>query len=250
MDYNPTLRFSNRVADYVKYRPSYPPDAIEHLVKLGAAPSATVAEVGSGTGILSALLVDRVATLYAIEPNEQMRAAAERALYEHAGFVSVDGSAEHTTLRNTSVDLVVAAQAFHWFERNAALTEFRRILRAPRTVALVWNNRLSDTPFLSEYEALLQRYGTDYHSVNHQNITDEELRSLFVCRFSVQKFDNQQRFDLSGLLGRLFSSSYAPTVSDAGYDELVAGVRAAFDRYNETGYVTFRYQTEVYSGGV
>lgn len=250
MDRDATGRFSNRVADYVKYRPSYPADAVDHLVALGAGSNATVADIGSGTGILSALLVDRVATLYAVEPNAAMRAAAESVLAQRNGFNSVDGTAEHTTLSDASVDLIVAAQAYHWFERDAALTEFRRILREPKRVALLWNNRRSDTPFLAEYEALLQRYGTDYRTVNHQNITPDELRSLFVAKFSFQAFDNRQRFDLAGLKGRLFSSSYAPTAAQPGYGELIAGIEAAFDRYHETGYVTFNYHTEVYSGVV
>lgn len=250
MDRDTTGRFSNRVADYVKYRPSYPADAVDHLVALGAGSNATVADIGSGTGILSALLVDRVATLYAVEPNAAMRAAAESDLSHRNGFVSVDGTAERTTLGDASVDLVVAAQAYHWFERDAALTEFRRILRAPKPVALLWNSRLSDTPFLAEYEALLQRYGTDYRNVNHQNITPDELRSLFSAKFSLQTFDNEQHFDLEGLKGRLFSSSYAPTEGQPGYGELVAGLEAAFDRYHEAGYVAFRYKTEVYSGVV
>lgn len=250
MDRDTTGRFSNRVADYVKYRPSYPPAAVEHLVVLGASKGATVADIGSGTGILSALLLDRVAKLYAVEPNAPMRAAAESDLSRRGGFVSVDGTAERTTLGDASVDMVVAAQAYHWFERDAALTEFRRILRAPKPVALLWNSRLSDTPFLAEYEALLQRYGTDYRNVNHQNITPDELRSLFVAKFSLRTFDNEQHFDLAGLKGRLFSSSYAPTEGQLGYDALVAGLQAAFHRYNEAGYVAFRYKTEVYSGVV
>lgn len=244
----PTQRFSNRVEDYVKYRPSYPPEAVDAVLGSGLDQRSQVADVGSGTGILSELLLPRVGQVYAVEPNDRMRSAAEARLGGREGFISVAASAEATDLPDQSVDLVTAAQAFHWFDVDQALAEFRRILRAPRRLALMWNDRLSDTPFLEDYEALLQAVGTDYQTVNHQQLTDDDLAGLFTDEFELSRFDNQQRLDLEGLKGRLFSSSYTPAPDDAGYPAMVSGIEDIFKRHQQAGHVVVRYQTLVYAG--
>ncbi len=243
-----TGRFSDRVENYAKYRPSYPPETIRYIVQLGIDASAVVADIGSGTGILSEMLLGRVRRLYGIEPNDAMRAAAERRLGGNTRFISVKATAEATTLPDLSVDAVVVAQAFHWFDREAALIEFRRILKGPRLAVLMWNDRLRDTPFLADYERLLTTYGTDYRAVNHRNTTDGDLGPLFARDYRMRVFDNVQRFDLTGLKGRLFSSSYTPNRSDPGYDELVRGIEESFRRHNRDGLVSFRYAVRVYSG--
>lgn len=243
-----THRFSNRVADYVKYRPGYPQGAIDALLAQGLDRNSVVADVGSGTGIMTELLLEHVGRVYAIEPNDEMRAAAEARLGGHARFVSLSAPAEATTLPDRSVDLVVAAQAFHWFDTFPTLDELRRILREPRRLALIWNDRLNDTPFLKAYEALLQSHGTDYQAVNHQAITDRELANLFVSDFQLRTFDNHQRLDLEGLKGRLFSSSYTPSPDDPGYHAMVLAIEDAFRLHKEDGHVTVRYETKLYSG--
>ncbi len=245
---DPTKRFSNRVEDYVKYRPSYPPDAIGFLLNRGLDHTSSVADVGSGTGILSELLLAHVERVYAIEPNDEMRAAAEARLGGHIRFVSLQATAEATGLPNQSVDWVIAAQAFHWFDVARALAEFRRILREPRRLALLWNYRLNDTPFLNAYEELLQACGTDYKAVSHQGMSEDDLAGLFVSDFRLKQFDNQQQLDLEGLKGRLFSSSYTPSPGDPGYEPMVEGIEAAFKRHQEHGLVVVRYKTRVYSG--
>ena len=243
-----TERFTDRVENYTKYRPSYPREAIDHIVGRGVAAASTVAEVGSGTGILSEILLGYVRRLYAVEPNDAMRSVAEERLSGNGRFVSVKATAEETTLPDSSVDAVFAAQAFHWFDREAALREFRRILTGPRLLVLMWNDRLRDTPFLEDYERVLQTCGTDYRTVNHRHITDESLEALFASDYRMRVFDNEQRFDLTGLKGRLFSSSYTPNRGESGYDELVRGVEEAFRRHNRDGLVSFRYALKVYSG--
>lgn len=247
---DPTHRFSNRVDDYVRYRPSYPQEAIQYLGSRGLLEGSAVADVGSGTGILSELLLDHVGRLYAIEPNDEMRSAAEFHLRPRPNYVSVKGRAEATTLPDASVDAVVAAQAFHWFDRKPALEEFRRILREPRWMALLWNSRLKDKPFLEAYERLLHTYGTDYGKVNHQRAAEEDLVTLFVCEFEKREFDNHQRLDLAGLKGRIFSSSYTPTPEDPEYQAMARGIEAVFERHNEDGWVIIRYKTQIYSGQI
>jgi SAM-dependent methyltransferase len=246
-----TQRFSDRVDNYIKYRPSYPASSIDYLVKIAAIDeNSVVADIGSGTGILTELLLPRVALVYAIEPNQEMRSAAELKLRNFPKFASIDGTAEHTTLADRSVDTIFAAQAFHWFDRLKAKQEFRRIIRPNGKVILVWNDRQNDTVFLQAYERGLRLFATDYHEVNHQNISDADLDLFFTGGFQKATFDNRQQFDLEGVMGRLNSSSYSPKPGTQQYIELQNLVRAAFWQYATNGQVSFEYDTNVFIGKV
>src|SRR6185503_1231931 len=155
-----TERFSTRVESYIKYRPSYPTEVLELMrVRCGLAATSMVADIGSGTGILTELLLETGATVFAVEPNKEMRAAAERLLSDYGRFRSVDGTAEATTLPDASVDLITASQAFHWFDIQKARRELARVLRPRGWVVLIWNERPVDaSAFLDEYDALLRRH--------------------------------------------------------------------------------------------
>ncbi len=243
-----TTRFSNRVADYVRFRPSYPRAVLEFLAQTcDLSPRSVVADVGSGTGLLSRLFLENGNQVYGVEPNAEMRAAAEQLLAGYPKFASLPARAEVTGLPDASVDFVVAGQAFHWFDHDLARAEFLRVLRPGGWIALVWNDRQIDTtPFLREYERLLRAYATDYAAVNHKEVGLPVLRRVFGPGVGRAIFDNRQRFDLDGVTGRLMSSSYAPPPGHPNYEPLMTGVRAAFDRYNENGVVEFLYTTELY----
>lgn len=256
-----TERFSNRVADYVKARPGYRDELVAKLRSLGALPDgATVADIGSGTGISADLLLRNGCKVVAVEPNAAMRAAAEDRLGANPAFRSVAGTAEATTLPDASVDMVFAAQAFHWFEPAAAHREFTRILRpAPRDgasdgdrapVVLLWNDRrLEGTPFLVDYEALLQRFATDYNQVNHRRIDDEAVRRFFggaeVESFTLR---NDQVLDREGLRARLRSSSYVPALGGPRHEEMIAALDAIFDARAVDGLVVIEYDLRVWIG--
>ena len=153
-----TERFSDRVADYVRYRPSYPPDLLDCLRRnCGLTPHWIIADVGSGTGLLTKIFLENGNRVFAVEPNAAMRAAGEEFLRGFEQLASREGRAEATGLEAHSVDLVAAGQAFHWFDRRRARAEFERILKPSGWVALVWNERLTSTPFLADYEQLLHR---------------------------------------------------------------------------------------------
>lgn len=249
----PTQRFTDRVADYVRYRPGYPAEVVTTLRDAcGLNAGAVVADIGSGTGISTELLLRAGCRVYAVEPNAAMRAAAEAALAaKYPAFSSVAGTAEATTLSPASVDWVVAAQAFHWFDVVACRVEWRRILRPPARVALLWNNRREDTPFLAAYEALLHRYAVDYERVKHQNVeADGRLQALFAPGWTVRTFSNVQRLDFDGLAGRLRSSSYMPTPAQPRFGELLQALRALFDAHAHAGVVDFAYETRLYVGTV
>lgn len=246
---DPTVRFSDRVEDYVRYRPGYPSGVLGLLAgRLGAHPGSIAADIGSGTGIFSELLLAAGYRVIGVEPNAEMRSAAERLLGDYSAFTSTDGTAEATGLANESVDLITAAQAFHWFDAERARREFRRILRAGGPVALIWNERLMDTPFLREYETLLLAFGTDYHEVGARHARPERIATLFDGRYQLDSFENLQVFDYPALAGRLLSSSYAPKAGHPRHDPMLAALRGLFDRHQVEGRVHFRYETQVYHG--
>jgi ubiquinone/menaquinone biosynthesis C-methylase UbiE len=209
-----------------------------------------VADIGSGTGISARPLLERGCTVIGVEPNEPMRQAAERLLAEFAGFRSVDGTAEATNLADQSVDAILAAQAFHWFDRERAKAEFRRILKPGGVMILVWNERRTDsTPFLREYEAMLIEQGTDYARVRHENVDDAAIAAFFAPAIARKReFDNAQHFDEAGFVARVFSSSYTPSAGDPRYAAMLDAVRKLFAKHAKDGKVSFEYDTRVHYG--
>ena len=215
----------------------------------GLTPQNVIADVGSGTGKLSELFLHNGNPVYGVEPNREMRAAGENSLAGYPEFVSVDGHAEATTLPDGHADFVTAGQAFHWFDRGRARLEFARILKPKGYVVLVWNERLTDTPFLEAYEILTQTYASDYQDVSHRNVGDEEIARFFAPGgHQLASFENVQRFDFESLLGRATSSSYMPTPQHERYPEMVAELKRVFERFSKESGVALRYRTQVYYG--
>ena len=254
---NATTRFSDRVADYIKYRPHYPVEILDLLsANCGLTPESVIADVGSGTGFLSKLFLDNGNAVVGVEPNREMREAGEAYLSDYGRFTSMDGTAEATRLPRQAINFVLAGQAFHWFDRDKTRAEFQRILKDDGVVVLVWNDRRlvakhDSTPFLRDYEDLLQRYATDYNEINHKNIQDPKVLTLFFGgKFHEAAFDNTQRFDFTGLMGRLHSSSYMPGKEHPNYAPLAARAREIFTAHQVNGIVSFEYDTRVYYGTV
>jgi SAM-dependent methyltransferase len=246
----PTERFSSRVENYVRYRPSYPSAAIDLLkTRCGLSPGAVVADIGSGTGILSELLLGSGARVIGVEPNDGMRAAAEALLRGEARFRSVKGTAEATALAPASIDLLVAGQAFHWFDVDQARREALRLLRSGGCAALLWNESPPEpTALLADYEALLLRHAAEYAQVAASRADEASMRRFFGGAMELATFPNQQTFDFEGLKGRLMSSSYAPEPGHPQHEPMMAGLRELFRRHQHGGQVVFPYLTLVYFG--
>ncbi len=245
-----TVRFSNRVSDYTKFRPDYPATAIDYLFEnITLHAQSRIADVGSGTGILTSSLLKKGCSVVAVEPNGPMRAESDLRLGESVNYQSVAGSAEATTLENESVDLITAAQAFHWFDVDLTKAEFARILKPGGRIVLIWNRRVSSQEgFQMEYESLLNSLVPEYSKVSHSRSNDTVIEKFLGAGMQKVEFPNHQAFNFDGLKGRLQSSSYCPTSEQAGYAELMLAMSNLFDKFAEGGQVRFEYATQVYIG--
>ncbi len=248
---NATNRFSDRVENYVRYRPGYPTEALRVLKdECGLADSDVIADIASGTGIWTRMLLENGNPVFAVEPNAEMRHAGERLLAGFPRFTSVAGTAEATTLPEEVADFVTAAQAAHWFDRGRARQEFVRILRPGGWLVLLWNERITNsTPFLRDYEQLLLTFGTDYEEVRHERTTAAVNEFFDPAPFQERVFTLRQEFDYEGLEGRLLSSSYAPGPEHSKHGPMLRELQRIFDEHANAGRrVAFDYNTRVYFG--
>jgi ubiquinone/menaquinone biosynthesis C-methylase UbiE len=245
-----TERFSDRVDAYQKYRPGYPPALLAALLeRTGLGAGAAVADVGSGTGIFTRQLLDLGLQVNAVEPNTNMRRAAETLLSANPLFRSIDATAEDTGLADRSLDLVTAAQAFHWFNNATTRAEFGRILKPGGKLALIWNKRDLGSPLQQDYHTILSEYAPEYGTVNHMNLTDDDIAEFFSTdSMEILHFDNRQQLDLAGLIGRLKSASYCPAENSPHFIPLMTELVALFDQNAVDGVIDFDYDTQLYLG--
>ncbi len=250
MTHDSTSRFSNRVENYVKFRPNYPRDVLRILERNFDFDSTfSVADIGSGTGISSKLFLENGNEVFGVEPNREMRVAGENYLSDFEKFTSIDGTAEDTGLETMSVDLVAAFQAFHWFDNSAARKEFKRILSGRGGLVFIWNERqLDSNDFLREYERLLVKFGTDYQNIRHDQITKASLEKSFDISFTEEACANSQLLDFEGLKGRTLSSSYVPEKGDEAYEKLIESLDGLFSQHEEKGRIRILYNTNVFCG--
>jgi SAM-dependent methyltransferase len=250
MSKSSVARFSDRVENYARYRPGYPSEIIDLLRReCGLEPSQLVADIASGTGAFTRLLLENGNSVFAVEPNLDMREMGIHLLEDYDRLVTVAGTAEATTLPNASVDFVTAAQAAHWFDRVQARAEFVRILKPGGWCVLIWNERrTSTTPFLRDYEQLLLDYATDYKEVRHERTTAVIHEFFEPQPYKEYDFELVQCFDYEGLAGRLLSSSYAPLDGHPNHDPMIRELKRIFETHARDGKVDFDYDTRVFYG--
>lgn len=245
-------RFSNRVENYARYRPHYPTEIIPFLKEqIGLNNHWLIADIGSGTGISSEIFLQNGNTVYAVEPNKEMREAAETIFKSDEKFISINATAEATSLHNSSIDLIIAGQAFHWFDKDISKKEFQRIARPNAFLVLMWNDRKLESNFQQSYEKMLEEFALDYEEVNQRNVDEEKIRAFFSPNLHVLKsFHNSQNFDFEGLKGRLLSSSYAPLEHDTNYQPMMSRLEQIFETFNINSKVAFEYSCNLYYGKI
>ena len=248
----PTERFSGLSENYALYRPDYPDEAIDFLIEKGNLDqSSLVADIGCGTGISTRLIAERGVSVIGIEPNQEM---LSRALEQAEQFNQTHGNklefrqakAEETGLADGSIDLLLSAQAFHWFDKEKALKEFHRLLKYDCYCALMWNERDETDEFTRSYGDLLRSL-TDAASVEipRGRAGYALLASDLFEEGMVKEFLHHQTLTRDGLLGRAFSTSYVPRTGE-NRDKLEVELKALFDRSEKKGAISLHYVTSIY----
>ena len=248
---NTIERFSSRVDNYSKYSPDYPHEVITFLKQEGIlTQESVIADIGSGTGISTELFLKEGNVVYGVEPNREMRHVAQKMLAGYKDFCSVDGSSEITMLPTDDIDLIIAGQAFHWFDKTKSKTEFKRILKSNGLVILMWNDRRThSSPFVRAYEDLIQLFANKYEEVNHKNIDEKVINDFFgESNYAFALFENYQHFDFEGLKGRILSSTCMPDENHKDFNFMLSVLKKIFSRFQENGKVTLEYDTKIYYG--
>ena len=250
LNFPPTERFSSRVENYVRFRPSYPKEIIDVLrAECGLTPDHVVADIASGTGLFTRVLLENGNRVFAVEPNKEMREAGERYLAEFPKFTSINGTAESTPLPDRSVDLITCAQAAHWLRREETLREFQRILKPEHFLVILFNDRnVKANPFSDDYERVVVKYGTDYSEVQRLGriFKGVEFFTPYACK--KRTLANYQEFDYESLEGRLLSSSYAPQRGEPSFNPMIAELKQIFQKHQRGGRVRMEYDTNIYFG--
>ena len=245
-------RFSNKAEKYELYRPSYTEEAILMILDLCnvvTSDKVKIANIGSGTGKFTKLLLDKGFIVYAIEPNEQMRVIAEVKFKDYNNFNSVNKTAENTSLQNNSISIITVAQAFHYFDLDKVKKEFLRILKPDGKVALLWNFRLRESDFIKEYENIIYNLHSSKVKPTHaqDNMTEEIFKSFFES-YEIINISNSQEFDFESLWGRTLSNNHMPNENETEYLQLYNDIKKLFNKYEHDGKVIFKYRTQIVVG--
>lgn len=237
---------------YAKYRPTYPTSFIQYLsTDIGLNSNSVVADIGSGTGILTKLLLNTGAKVYAVEPNDDMRKIAEINNQNSANFISVNASAENITLTEHTIDYITVAQSFHWFNRACFKKECQRILKPNGKVILIWNRRDETSELVQEIDSISQKYCPNFSGslcgMRGAN-TENEYQDFFVGKYDTQIFPNDILFDKERFIGLHQSASYRLDENDKNYHNYIHALSDFFDLHSTNGKLILQNNTYCYVG--
>ena len=253
MNSDSTQRFSATVDHYIRFRPGYPKGLISFMEQeLGLNAVSVIADIGSGTGKLTELFLQKGYRTFAIEPNQAMREAGEQLLGTYPQFFSLEGTAEQTNLPDKSVDFITAGQAFHWFDIEESRKELSRILRADGWALLIWNKRVDErSAFMEEYNTFLHQFSTDLEKINLRRINKDHFNTFYGNPdYQLKSFEHFQHFDFAGVKGRYLSCSYALSEKHPQYHKALNSLEELVEKHQESGKVKMWYRTEVYFGKI
>lgn len=247
-----TNKFDSKGSVYSKARPNYPDALFSYLLAEGVINNDTVAaDIGSGTGIFTVALSKFLNSVFAIEPNDDMRIKAEEKYKTIANITSINATAENTSLPDRSVDLITVAQAFHWFDRVAFKDECKRILKSNGKVVLVWNDRDSNSEIIKDNFAVNKKYCKAFKgSSNGIDFSKDAFSDFFGEEFELVEFCNNLIYTREVFIARNLSSSYAPKENDPIYDDYIKAITDVFEKYQTNGTVNYPYITRCYFGTI
>lgn len=245
-------RFSDKAEIYEKYRPSYPKESLDKILELcNMVPDKNikVADIGSGTGKFTKLLLDAGFNVYAVEPNEKMSSVSKGKFINYDRFNLIKGTSERTWLNDNSISLITAAQSFHYFDLDKTKKEFKRILKKDGFVALLWNFRLRTSEFIKEYEnTIYNMHSKKIKPTYAQNNMSDMLFKDFFANHCMFNIPNSQEFTFDELWERTLSNNNMPKEGEIRYLELYDSIKDLFDRYSKDGKVLFKYRTQIVIG--
>lgn len=234
-------RFSSKTDDYAKGRPDFPKEIIDFLYEHKVIDEKSIiADIGSGTGRFTKLLLERDHHVYGVEPNDEMRSKAEELLSKFNNFTSISGNAESTTLPNNSLDLITVAQAFHWFDKEKCLVEFKRILKDNGKVFIIWDDLINDyNDFSKEFRNLSNRFRKVAPETNGKRVSrDETIAELFKDKKHISNyFDHELYQNFERVKAGALSASFAPKADEDNYEEFISELERVFNKYAENGEV-------------
>lgn len=247
-------RFNDKAEKYEKYRPSYPKESLEIIQEqchLALNNNIFIADIGSGTGKFTELLLEKDCNVYAIEPNDNMREIAEAKFIDNPNYNSINSNAENTGLDDNSVDLITVAQALHYFDIEKAKDEFKRILKSNSKVVLLWNFRYRESDFMKEYEKIVYTFHSkDLQPTFAQDKMNESVYNKLFSEYKDFSIPYTQELDFNDLWGRVLSSNHAPKKNDPNYNKLYKNIKELFDKYQHNKKIKFEYHTKVVIGSI
>lgn len=249
---NNTIKFNGKADTYAIARPTYPAEFIDYLYnKTGFSDESIIADIGAGTGILTKLLLERGSSVFAVEPNNDMRSKAGMLIKDYDKLIIVDGTAEDTTLGDNSMDFITVAQAFHWFDVDMFKKECKRIIKKNGIVVLVWNNRVEESPIVKDSAEIFKKYCANFNGFSGSRISkNDNINRFFDNKNDVVEFENDLKFDCDGFINRSLSSSYSLSKDDKMFDRYLAELKDLFYKYADNGILTMPNKTTAYIGGM
>ena len=246
--------FSGIADIYDKYRPTYPQILFAYLnSNIGINKFSTVADIGSGTGILSEKLLEICRKVYAVEPNDDMRQISELKLSCTDKFIPVRATAEATTLSEHCIDYITVAQAFHWFDRKLFKRECQRILKSNGQVILIWNCRDEENEIVQEVDSISRKYCPNFSGSScgmRGARTSNEYNDFFVGNYETKQFNNPITFNKESFLGLHQSASYCPDRNEENYSRYMDELSNYFEAHAENGMLILKNNTYCYIGHV
>jgi len=238
--------FTSKSKIYDAYRPKYSEQFIDSIIEnYPLSHLAKIADIGAGTGILTQQLLRIGCEIFAIEPNKEMREIAENKFLNEKKCHVINGSAEKTTLNDNSMDLIIVAQAFHWFEIESFRKEFQRISKRNKAI-LVWNTKKTSQPYLAELEEVNQKYCKEFKGFSG-GIEIDQISSFFDNHYIRKEFENNLRMKKHNFVNGILTGSYTPDKEDKDYEAYVQKIEEIFEKYCINGELIIENDTIAYS---
>ena len=243
---SPQNRFSERAEFYKASRPSYSDEIHEIFDSLHLSDMSIVAGIGAGTGVFSKMLLERGYYVYSIEPNKHMLIELKEELKKYSKSIVINTCAEDTSLSDKSVDLITAAQSFHWFTPYKFKKECNRILKKDGKILITWNVINENTPIMQDIKKCMKSFNNDFHSFNG----GIQLEKIHYCIPTAKRltYNHNLFYDKNKFRKRWLSSSFSPLKNSNEYYSFIQKLDAIFDYYSHNKMVIVENQTLVYIG--